>query len=254
MATTDKSNFVHNMPPPGEVPLGDLLKILWRRQRTIFCVVVIMTALAVVIGMMREKTYTAAALVMIQPQENRIVDLQQVAQGLSASPRDLETEIKFISSHENLARAVDRLNLEAHPTLIFPKQESGASASALSDDPPIAGGAEAGPKPADGQDINAFRESAIAALAGGLQVVQSGEFEHSHDQLHDDGCRPSGAARRRNCESLRRQPARPEAGGDRTGKELALRPGREPPSAGDEFGTDDRAVPGGERSSALMQS
>ena len=132
------------------------------------------TVLALAIGLLKDETYTASALVMIQPQENRIVDLQQVAQGLSASPRDLETEIKFMSSHENLARAVDRLDLKAHPYLIFPKQESGAVASVLTEDRPLPMPAEKGSQPAGEQDDNAFRERAIAALASGLEVAQSG--------------------------------------------------------------------------------
>ena len=174
MSVTDRFNFAHNIPPPGEVPLGDLLRVLWRRQRAIFLVVVVTTVMAVTIGLLREKTYTATALVMIQPQQNRIVDLQQVAQGLSASPRDLETEIKFISSHENLARAVDRLDLKDNPTLIFPEQESGAIASVISVSRPIAGAADDGPNHDQDADANAFRESAITALSGGLEVLQSG--------------------------------------------------------------------------------
>ena len=133
------------------------------------------TAVAVAIGLLKSKTYTATALVMIQPQENRIVDLQQVAQGLSASPRDLETEIKFISSHENLARAVDRLDLKANPSLIFPEQESGALASVLAGNQPIAAPADHGPSDDEQPDAIAFRENAIAVLSGGLEVFQSGD-------------------------------------------------------------------------------
>jgi polysaccharide biosynthesis transport protein len=175
VSVTDRLNLTQHISSRAEVPLGDLLRVLWRRQRVILCVVVITTVVAVAIGLLRDKTYTATAVVMIQPQEDRIVNLQQVAQGLSATPRDLETEIKFISSHENLARAVDRLDLKDNPSLIFPEPESGAIASVLSGNRPIAGAAEGGSQPDAKQDANAFRESAIAALGGGLEVLQSGD-------------------------------------------------------------------------------
>jgi hypothetical protein len=59
-------------------------------------------------------------LVIIEPQESRIVDLEQVVQGLPADSANIETQIRVIQSREILKRAVDVLNLLADPA--FPPE------------------------------------------------------------------------------------------------------------------------------------
>jgi uncharacterized protein involved in exopolysaccharide biosynthesis len=97
------------------LPLRELLAILRRRQRVILSVVALITGIATLLGLQVEATYTATALVMVQPQDNRVVDVQQVAQDLSPDAATIETQIKFIQSYENLARATDLLNLKGDP-------------------------------------------------------------------------------------------------------------------------------------------
>jgi capsular exopolysaccharide synthesis family protein len=158
------------------LPLRELLAILRRRRRVIAWVVVLVTGLATLIGLQADKTYTATALVMVQPQEARIVDFEQVAQGLSPDAATIETQIKFIQSYDNLARTADLLNLTSDAALALPRAGlAGALAAAgglLPDKWLIAAGlADAPEVAADPEEIT---RRAVTSLRAGLKVVQSG--------------------------------------------------------------------------------
>jgi succinoglycan biosynthesis transport protein ExoP len=188
------------LPPPSEdyerahpdAPLGELLKLLRRRHRVIIWVVVLLTSIATLIGLQTTKTYTATALVVIQPQGDRVVDVEQVVQALSANAEAIETQMKFIQSHENLARTVDELNIYADRTL-FPADEGsggvrGVIAGSLPDEWLIGAGIDkwliaadewliaAGLAKAPGTEANPeeLRGQAVEALQGNLKVTQSG--------------------------------------------------------------------------------
>ncbi len=157
------------------LPLHELIAALRRRQRVIVWVVVLITGIATLIGLQADKTYTATSLVMIQPQENRVVDFEQVARGLSADTAAIQTQIKFIQSYENLAHTVQLLNLDRDPAFartVAPAGALSAASAVLPDKWLIAAGL------ADAPGVEPDREEvaarAIGALRGGLKVSQSG--------------------------------------------------------------------------------
>ncbi len=159
-----------------ELPLRELLAILRRRRRLIASVVVLITGIATLLGLQVEATYTATALVMVQPQGNRIVDVQQVAQDLSPDAATIETQIKFIQSHENLARAADLLNLKGDRAVVELYDGLRGALSAASAVLPnkwlIAAGLADAPEVQP--DPTEITRRAVNALRTGLKVAQSG--------------------------------------------------------------------------------
>ena len=173
-----------------DAPLGELLKLLRRRRQVIIWVVVLLTSIASFIGLQVTKTYTATALVMIQPQGDRVVDVEQVVQALSADSEAIETQIRLIQSHENLARTVDELNMYADRVLFSGDESSGGVKRAIAGLLPdewliraeewlvaaeewlIAAGVSKVPRTeANPEEV---RERAVEALERNLKVTQSG--------------------------------------------------------------------------------
>src|SRR4051794_16893933 len=68
------------------------------------------TGLAAYFGYGRTPVYTAQTFVMLQPTENRIVDVQAVAAGLSTDTTAVETQVRLLPSPLSLARLVDQLD------------------------------------------------------------------------------------------------------------------------------------------------
>jgi len=154
--------------PPVGLPLGELLRVLRRRLWVILWVVGVITVIATLAGLLKSETYTATALVMIQPQGSAIPGLEQARQGSSADATDIETQIRFIRSHENLARTVDRLGLDENPSLIRAEDEQSVLTSLLPS------GLAKAPDNGAEEDSKSLREQAVAALHNGLDVAQSG--------------------------------------------------------------------------------
>jgi polysaccharide biosynthesis transport protein len=150
--------------------LSELIALFRRRHRVIIGVVVLLTSIATLIGLQTTKTYTATALVVIQPQGNRVVDVEEVVQALSADDEAIQTQIRFIESHENLARIVNELSRSADRRLYPAEKGSGGVRSA------IAGLTAGGLAKAPGTEANPqeVREQAIETLKGNLKVTQSG--------------------------------------------------------------------------------
>lgn len=175
-------------PPYGGAPAGfpitDWIKVFRRRRRAILSVVALITVAATLVGFLKSETYTATTLVLIKPQDGQLVGFDQTSQGLSADDvAGIETEIRYISSRENLSRAVDRLDLESNPTLLLPEEETGGLASLVPSgwlpSSWLVGGGQAS-TPADRAEVvedeaGAFQDEAIEALRHSLQVSQSGE-------------------------------------------------------------------------------
>ncbi len=175
--------------------LRDLVTILRRRRRVIAWVGVLITGIATLIGLQADRTYTATALVMVQPQEARVVNFEQVAQDLSPDAATIETQIKFIQSYANLARTAELLNLrgDAAPA---PRHDGlagafGAASAFLPDKWLIAAGLADAPEVAADPDETTRR--AVNTLRAGLKVSQSG---NSHVlAISYTAADPGGAAR-----------------------------------------------------------
>jgi succinoglycan biosynthesis transport protein ExoP len=175
--------------------LRELVTILRRRRRTITWVVVLITGIATLTGLQVDKTYTATALVLVQPQEMRVVNFEQVTQDLSPDAPNIETQIKFIQSYDNLARTAGLLNLkdDAAPTARHAglAAELSAASSLLPDEWLIAAGLADAPEVAADPDQTTRRM--VNALRAGLKVAQSG---NSHVlAISYTAADPGGAAR-----------------------------------------------------------
>jgi uncharacterized protein involved in exopolysaccharide biosynthesis len=108
--------------PYGELPPGyddgglnirDLLAILRRRRWVILSTVLLLTTLATLIGLQLTPKYTATALVMIDPRKERVVNMEEVLQGLNPDAAIVETQIKVIKSRAHIERVMDHLRLFA---------------------------------------------------------------------------------------------------------------------------------------------
>jgi succinoglycan biosynthesis transport protein ExoP len=179
MSDTSPSGPLAPSDAPGRIeaglPLRELITVLRRRRRLIVWVVVLITGIAALIGLQVDKTYTATALVMVRPQD-RVVDFQQVAQGLSLDAATIETQIKFIQSYDNLARTADLLDLKGDPALVEPHGGIAAALSAVSGVLPDRWLIAAGLADAPGvePDPKELTSRAVSTLRRGLEVTQAG--------------------------------------------------------------------------------
>lgn len=184
--------------PYGETPPGydeeggldikELLAILRRRRWVILSVVALITTLATLIGLQLTPKYTAKALVMIDPRKERVVNVEEVLQGINPDAVVVETQIKVIRSRAHIERVMERLRLFADAEF-NPRLREGDRQVAfrfggvweqllgwLPDSIMVATGlAEEPVLDADGQVPETMaREAAIETFAGNLGVTQEG--------------------------------------------------------------------------------
>ena len=90
--------------PEAGLDIKDLLGILRRRKKVIISTVLLLTCLAVLVGLQLTPKYTATALVMIDPRKSNIVDVELVIQGLGTDASTVESQIRVINSRFQLER------------------------------------------------------------------------------------------------------------------------------------------------------
>lgn len=95
---------------PG-IDIRAVIGIVRRRLWLIIAVVFLLTTLATLIGLQQTPHYTAKALVMIEPGENRMVDLGAVVEGLATDNSTVETQIRVLRSHDLIERVMLKQNL-----------------------------------------------------------------------------------------------------------------------------------------------
>lgn len=120
------------LPQDAGIDIKDLLAILRRRRWVILSTILVLTTLAVLVGLQITPKYTAKALVMIDPRQSKVVDVEQVLQGLGTDASTVETQIKVLKSRDLASRIMDRMGLlrdpEFNPAL---KREPGELAVAV---------------------------------------------------------------------------------------------------------------------------
>ena len=111
-----------NAPPSESViaqdaglDIKDLIGILRRRKKVILATVVLLTTLAVLVGLQVTRKYTATALVMIDPSQSKIVDVESVIQGLGTDASTVESQMRVISSRFQLEHLADDLGIFEDP-------------------------------------------------------------------------------------------------------------------------------------------
>ena len=109
-------NDIPKRPPPAfedgsEIDLRDLLRVLWRRKTAIAGTVILLTALAAVVLFQIAPRYTSTALVMIDPRETNVVDIEAVVSGLPGDLESIQSEIEIIQSRGLAEKVIRKLKL-----------------------------------------------------------------------------------------------------------------------------------------------
>lgn len=113
--------------PQGGIDIKDLISILRRRRWVIFSTVLIITTLAVLMGLQVTQRYTAQSMVMIDPRQSQVVDVESVMQGLGTDTATVESQIRLIKSRGQIEAVMGTLNLfddpEFNPAVLEPDRE-----------------------------------------------------------------------------------------------------------------------------------
>ncbi len=98
-----------------EINLKELLRTVWRRKGVVFGTVVLLTTLAGLVVSQLTTLYRAEAVVMIEPRQSNVVDLEAVIEGLPAERETINTEIEVIRSRGLAEKVIARLGLRQNP-------------------------------------------------------------------------------------------------------------------------------------------
>ena len=102
-------------PAEGGLDVKDLLAILRRRRKVIISTILLVTALAILAGLQITPRYTATSLVMIDPRNSNVVDVEAVMQGLGTDASTVESQIRIIGSRFQLERLAEELRIFDDP-------------------------------------------------------------------------------------------------------------------------------------------
>ena len=107
-----KVKFEHE---PEEFHLHELLRMLWRMRRVIVGTVILFTAVAAVIAFQLTPIYRGTAQVMIEPRQNKVLDIKAVIAGLPTDSETINSEVEVLRSRSLAKRVVDKLDLAKDP-------------------------------------------------------------------------------------------------------------------------------------------
>ena len=115
--------------------LSDLLRF-WRRgvakhKRMIILLTALVGAIASLIAFSLTPIYRATATLFIEPAKTKVVSIEEVYSGISASRDHIQTQAEIMKARALIAKLVKRLNLATHPVL-DPRQRSAASNTGMS--------------------------------------------------------------------------------------------------------------------------
>lgn len=102
----------------GEVPgltLRQLVSVLWRRKAIIITTVLVICTLSALAVMQAKPLFVAEALVVVEPQREKVLKIDSVLQGVNPDFYTNETEAAVIRSRLTAAKVVDKLNLLENP-------------------------------------------------------------------------------------------------------------------------------------------
>ena len=115
--TQTPSKTVPEFRPPTDdrMPLSDLLGILRRRRWFILLVIVVLTVLPTAYGISLEPKYTAMASVVIEPQQSRIINLQEVVPKPAPDVAAIGAQADIIRSRDLMLQTIADLDLLQDP-------------------------------------------------------------------------------------------------------------------------------------------
>ena len=99
----------------GEFDLRELLRKIWRRKGVIFGTVILLTSLAGIVVFQVTPRYTAETVLMIEPRQSKVIDVEAVLEGLTADTETITSEIEVIRSRGLAGKVIDRLGLDRDP-------------------------------------------------------------------------------------------------------------------------------------------
>lgn len=110
--------------------LSELLRF-WRRgvakhKRMIILLTALVGAIASLIALSLTPIYRATTTLFIEPAKSKVVSIEEVYSGISASRDHIQTQAEIMKSRVLIAKLVKRLNLATHPAL-DPRQRSAVS-------------------------------------------------------------------------------------------------------------------------------
>lgn len=97
------------------VDVVSFFAILWRRKWLILLVSLIGATVGWAFGKQRVPVYTASALIVVDPREDRVLNIEKVVGRLPVDEKIVATEMGVITAHANLRRTVEELGLVADP-------------------------------------------------------------------------------------------------------------------------------------------
>ncbi|MEJ5231637.1 MAG: polysaccharide biosynthesis tyrosine autokinase [Geminicoccaceae bacterium] len=111
-----------DVPSTHSAPLGNdsvdvvsFFAILWRRKWLILLVSLIGATVGWAFGKQRVPVYTASALIVVDPREDRVLNIEKVVGRLPVDEKIVATEMGVITARANLRRTVEELGLVADP-------------------------------------------------------------------------------------------------------------------------------------------
>lgn len=97
------------------IDVVSVFAVLWRRKWLILLISLIGATLGWVYGKHRVPIYTATALIVVDPREDRVLNIEKVVGRLPVDEKVVATEMGVITAHANLRRTVEELGLVNDP-------------------------------------------------------------------------------------------------------------------------------------------
>lgn len=110
------SSRLSTVPPPPGIDLGTLLRTVWKHFWLILLCGLVMGGLGFAAGKLLPRSYTAEGLMVMETQRLNIPDFQTVLSERTVEPWGGRSEAQVITSRATVARAVDKLGLDRHPS------------------------------------------------------------------------------------------------------------------------------------------
>ncbi|MCX8100661.1 MAG: GumC family protein, partial [Geminicoccaceae bacterium] len=111
-------------PDSASVDVVSFLTILWRRKWLIVFLTLLGTTIGWIYGKQRVPLYTASALIVIDPREDRVLQIEKVVGRLPVDEKIVATEMGVITAPANVRRTVEELGLINDPEFNPLLQES----------------------------------------------------------------------------------------------------------------------------------
>ncbi len=181
----DQSEDARSVATPGTqgdgtVQVADLRRILWHRRKWVLGTCLLLTALALLYGLLTPKLYTATAQVLVDPRDRQVVnnDINSNAMAPDGGVTHAESQTSVVQSTGVLQRAIAATNLTNDPE--FNRPAGFAAISALTG---LFGGHSAGtPGDAEIATLNALRRSLTVKRADKVLVIDVGVTARSPEK------------------------------------------------------------------------